>query len=116
PPLGALPADDPGGLGWLVLSGPVVAGVLAGWVIRRRLSMPRDVALSVALTTCLATVTMAVLAALSGGPAGAGRLGEIGPVPWQVAAATAGLVGGTALFVSLLGRPLPGWPRRSAGG
>jgi hypothetical protein len=53
---------------------------------------------------------MAVLAALSGGPAGAGRLSVIGPVPWQVAAATAGLVGGPALIVSLFGRPLPRRP------
>jgi hypothetical protein len=116
PPLGALPADDLGTLGWLVLAGPVVAGVLAGWFIRRRLSTTRDLALCVALTICLAAVTMAVLAALSGGPAGAGRLSVIGPVPWQVAVATAGLVGGPALIVSLLGRPLPGWPRWSEAG
>jgi hypothetical protein len=116
PPLGALPADDLGAVGWLVLAGPAVAGVLAGWIIRRRLSTTRDVALCVALTICLAAVTMAVLAALSGGPAGTGRLSVIGPVPWHVAAATAGLVGGPALMVSLLGRPLPGWPRWSEAG
>jgi hypothetical protein len=110
PPLGALPADDLGTLGWLVLAGPVVAGVLAGWIIRRRLSATRDVARGVILTICLTTVTMAVLAAVSGGPAGAGRLSVIGPVPWQVAAATAGLVGGPALIVSLFGRPLPRRP------
>jgi len=116
PPLGALPADDLGTMGWLVLAGPVLAGVLAGWIIRRRLATMRDVLLCLGLTICLAAVTMAVLAALSGGPAGAGRLSVIGPVPWQVAAATAGLVGGPALIVSLVGRPVPGWLRRSDAG
>jgi hypothetical protein len=116
PPLGALPTDDLGTMGWLVLAGPLLAGVLAGWIIRRRLSTTWDVVLCVGLTICLAAATMAALAVLSGGPAGAGRLSVIGPVPWQVAAATAGLVGGPALIVSLLGRPVPGWPRRSDAG
>ncbi|HEX6325598.1 MAG TPA: DUF6350 family protein [Jiangellaceae bacterium] len=116
PPLGALPADDLGTMGWLVLAGPLLAGVLAGWIIRRRLSTTWEVVLCVGLTICLAAATMAALAVLSGGPAGAGRLSVIGPVPWQVAAATAGLVGGPALIVSLLGRPVPGWPRRSDAG
>lgn len=116
PPLGALPAGDLGTLGWLALAGPIIAGGLAGWIVRRRLSTTQDVALCVALTSGLAAATMAVLAAVSGGPAGAGRLSVIGPVPWQVAAATAALVGVPALIVSLLGRPLPDWLRRSEAG
>jgi hypothetical protein len=108
PPLAALPTDDPSALGWLVLAAPVVAGVLAGVVIRRRTATLQDAALCVVLTIGLAAVTMAVLAALSGGPGGAGRLSVIGPVPWHVAVATAGLVGGPALVVSLVGRPLLG--------
>lgn len=116
PPLGALPADDLGSLGWLVLAGPVAAGILAGLVIRRRLPTMRDAALCAALTIGLAAVAMAFLAAMSGGPAGAGRLSVIGPVPWQVAAATAGLVGGPALVVSLVGRSVPDWLRRSTTG
>jgi hypothetical protein len=114
PPLGALPVSGPGALGWLVLVGPVVAGIIAGLVIRRRLATVRDTALCAAMTIGLAALTMAVLAALSGGPAGAGRLGVIGPVPWQVAAATAGLVGVPALVVSLVGRPPPARLQRAA--
>jgi hypothetical protein len=114
PPLGALPSDDLGTVGWLVLAGPVIAGLLAGLVIRRRLPAMRDAALCAATTIVLAATAMALIAALSGGPAGAGRLSVIGPVPWQVAAATAGLVGVPVLIVSLVGRSLPDRLRRSA--
>ncbi len=106
PPLGALPTDDPGGLAWLVLAGPIAAGVLAG-LVTRRLETLRDALQCVALTIALAAATMAVLAALSGGPGGAGRLSVIGPAPWQVGLATAGLVGGPALAVSVIGQSLP---------
>jgi hypothetical protein len=114
PPLGALPSDDLGAVGWLALAGPVLAGLLAGLVIRRRLLLMRDAALGVVMTIAVTVAAMAMLAALSGGPAGAERLSVIGPVPWQVAAATAGLVGGPALIVSLIGRSPPGRQRRSA--
>jgi hypothetical protein len=108
PPLGALPDATPGALVWLVLAGPIAAGVLAGLVIRRRLEAApvRDVVLCAAMMISLVVVMMAVLAALSGGSAGADRLSVVGPVPWEVAAATAAFVGVPALIVSLAGRPL----------
>ncbi|WP_203417377.1 DUF6350 family protein, partial [Jiangella ureilytica] len=49
----------------------------------------------------IAAVAMAVLALLSGGSAGAERLTVLGPVPWEVAAATLGLVGVPAVVVVL---------------
>jgi hypothetical protein len=132
PVLGALPADVPGALTWLVVAGPVLAGVLAGLLVHRRLG-PVEVAedlaegeddgdddgdgvsaasgvVAVALgpavgvaggAGAIAAVAMAVLALLSGGSAGAERLSVLGPVPWEVAAATFGLVGVPAVVVVL---------------
>lgn len=114
PPLAALPADGPGPLGWLVLTGPVIAGVLAGLVIRRRTEEMWDAVRCAAVAIGLAVLTMAVAATLSGGPAGAGRLSVIGPEPWHVAAATAGLVGGPVLVVSLASRSFLARLRRPA--
>nr|WP_246400641.1 DUF6350 family protein [Jiangella mangrovi] len=128
PVLGALPTSVPGNLTWLVVAGPVLAGVLAGLLVHRRLG-PVDVAdelldeadevvpaddtveepvpLGTAVVVAggagaIAAVAMAVLALLSGGSAGAERLAVLGPVPWEVAAATLGLVGVPAILVVLV--------------
>ncbi|WP_116951574.1 cell division protein PerM [Jiangella endophytica] len=105
PVLGALPSELPGSLTWLVVAGPVLAGLLAGLLVHRRLGpvpVPGDdedtgVRLGSALgvtvgAAAIAGIAMAVLALLSGGSAGAERLSVLGPVPWEVAAATFGLV------------------------
>ena len=122
PALGALPSSVPGSLTWLVVAGPVLAGVLAGLLVHRRLgpvdvevedvdddggsSGPAAVALGPAVGVAggagaIAAVAMAGLALLSGGSAGADRLTVLGPVPWEVAAATLGLVGVPAVVVVL---------------
>jgi len=103
PALGLLPADDLGPIGWLTLAGPVIAGVVAGTVIRRRtleMTMARAAA-CVSLSMAGAGFVMAVLAWLSGGSAGADRLTVTGPVPWQVGVATVVLVGLPALAMTL---------------
>lgn len=123
PVLGALPSSVPGSLTWLVVAGPVLAGVLAGLLVHRRLgpvhvevddleddgdsSAPAAVAWGPAVGVAggagaIAAVAMAVLALLSGGSAGADRLAVVGPVPWEVAAATFGLVGVPAVLVVLV--------------
>lgn len=113
PVLGALPSELPGSVVWLVVAGPVLVGLLAGLLVHRRLGpvpgsapdgddgdegdegdgVPLGPALGVAAgAAAIAAVAMAVLALLSGGSAGADRLTALGPVPWEVAAATFGLV------------------------
>lgn len=90
PVLGALP-DPLGTAGWAVLVGPVLLGVLAGRrLLRDRGGVPggwaaagRDVALTGLVTGGLA----AVLAWVASGPAGPGRLAEVGPQGWAVGAA-----------------------------
>ncbi|MFI6015478.1 DUF6350 family protein [Streptomyces sp. NPDC051243] len=52
----------------------------------------------------LCGVMFAVLAALSGGPLGVGRLAQFGPVWWQVGAATLGWVGLVAVPVAVVVR------------
>lgn len=106
PALGALPADELGLAGWLVLAGPVAAGCVAGAAVRRRTVGvgPWRIAGTVTATAVVAGLLLALLAWLSGGTAGSDRLAEIGPVPWQVGLAAAAFVGVPALAVALAGR------------
>lgn len=86
PVLAALPAGPvPTWLGVVALAVPVGAGVLGGIVVARRLRCgPGRAALEgLALGPC-AGAALAVLAWLSGGPVGGGRLVQVGPSPWQV--------------------------------
>ena len=99
PVLGALPAELPGAVTWLVVIGPVLAGVLAGLIVCRRLEPDESgrqhwgmAAGVVAGAAVLAGVAMAGVALISGGSAGAVRLSEIGPVFWQVGAMTVAFV------------------------
>jgi hypothetical protein len=80
PPAGAL----------LALAAPVLAGVLAGAVVGRRYDGPPAVAAGwAAVGGAAAGFALAVLAALAGGPLGAGRMAALGPSPWQVGLAAA---------------------------
>jgi hypothetical protein len=103
PALGALPADGPGAVAWLVLLGPVAIGVLTGVVVHRRSQGgPKRVVADVLAAAAFAAGVMAALALLSGGSAGAGRLAVVGPVPWHVALATFVEVGLPATVVTAL--------------
>ncbi|WP_214327012.1 cell division protein PerM [Nonomuraea sediminis] len=96
PMLGALP--DSGSVpGWVmaVIALPFLAGAVAGVMVARISPSPSYEAaplwgLVTGVTTGLAS---GVLAALSGGPIGAGRLAAIGPSPWEVAVSVALEVG-----------------------
>lgn len=98
PLLAALPSGPvPTWLGVVALAVPVAAGALGGVVVARRLVCgPGRAALEgLALGPC-AAVVLAVLAWLSGGPLGGGRLVQVGPSPWQVGLAVLVEVGAAA--------------------
>ena len=87
--LGALPrpGEQPL-LVLLVFLVPAAAGVIVGRVLARRLPTLGWTAVPCAFAaSAVAGLTLGVLAALSGGPLGGGRLAVIGPSPWQVAVA-----------------------------
>lgn len=87
PLLGGLPSGPaPTWLGVLVLAAPLAAGALGGLVVARSLgavSLRRAALEGAAVAPCVAVV-VGLLALLSGGPLGGGRLAEVGPSPWRV--------------------------------
>lgn len=100
PLLAALPAGQGGGAAWLALLVPVVAGVLAGLVLRRTARRPgppavpsltgwRDDLRAASLAGLGAGLATALLTGLSAGSAGPGRMREVGPDWWAVGAAVA---------------------------
>ena len=85
--------------GELLLAVPVLAGMFAGWLLTQRLRGPEPVIPawsrllgSAALAGPVAGVVLGVLASLSGGSLGDGRLSEIGPAAWQVGLVSAAVV------------------------
>ena len=131
PLLAALPGDGtppPAVRAALLL--PVLAGVLAGWVVGRRLPAATGAGRLPALLTGrvarlatygllaggLVALVTAVLAVLAGGALGPGYLAAVGPSGWQVAAALAVEVGVpaavTAALVPRRGRAAPSSPGR----
>jgi len=100
PLLVALPEGPPPGLAVLALAVPVLAGAFAVRLLRAPATSVlrglRDAA-AVGLT---AGALLGVLAALSGGDLGGGRLAAVGPAPWPVAGAVSLEVGlGAAVAV-----------------
>ena len=121
PLLAGLPDGPMGAAGAALLAVPVLAGLAAGWLLTRRLVRPRPprpgepaaprreppwtlVIGSAVLAGPVAGLMLGVLAWASGGSLGSGRMAEIGPVPWQVALVSAGVVAVTATFGAALGR------------
>ena len=99
PLLAGLPRGPVDGFGALLLAVPVLAGMVAGWLLARRvarLAGPEraaqrwaEVLAPAVLAGPVAGVVLGVAAAVSGGPLGAGRLAQVGPVGWQVGAVAA---------------------------
>jgi Family of unknown function (DUF6350) len=109
PLLGALP--EPGTTpGWMlaVVAVPVLAGVLAGVRLRRStggVSLPMDLVLAAGASSA-AGVAATLLAWLSTGAAGSGRMATLGPSPALVGLAVAGeVLAGCLIAVLLLPRP-----------
>ncbi len=103
PPLAAVPPE--GSLpGWamVVLVVPLLAGVVAGLVVHRRLpGRPAEaVAGSAATAGVVAGLALGLLAWLSSGSAGAERLSVVGPSGWQVGLAAAAEMGLVAAVVA----------------
>jgi hypothetical protein len=91
PLLAALPAGPDTGIGWLAALVPLAAGVVAGFLLRRARpasgwSGPQVLA-DLRAAAVVGGVTggcLTVLAALSAGSAGPGRMSEVGPAWWAV--------------------------------
>ena len=128
PLLAALPGDGtPAPAVRAVLLLPVLAGVLAGWVVGRRLPAATGPGRLPALLTGrvarpatygllaggLVALVTAVLAVLAGGALGPGYLAAVGPSGWQVAAALAVEVGVPAAVTAVL-VPNPAGAHRAA--
>jgi uncharacterized protein DUF6350 len=109
PLLAGLPDGPIGGAGAALLAVPALAGILAGWLMTRRLMRPSpgrpgdppapvgEPAWSLVLGGALlagpiAGVVLGVLAWISGGSLGDGRLADIGPDPWPVGLVAAAVV------------------------
>ncbi|KAB2351904.1 hypothetical protein F8566_05650 [Actinomadura rudentiformis] len=116
PPLAALPEPGPApALSLFALAAPFIAGAVGGVLTVRNMPSPVYEAaplwgfLSGALTGAVA----AVLAALSGGPLGGGRMATVGPSAWQVgllAALEVGISAAIAAWIAnwmILRRPAP---------
>lgn len=98
PLLAALPGPVPVWLGVVGLSVPFVAGALAGVAVVRRLAAPTWLvaAREAALVGPCVGVVVGWLGWLSGGPAGGGRLIDVGPTPWLLGLAVTVEVGAAA--------------------
>ena len=143
PLLAALPGDGtPPPAVRAVLLLPVLAGVLTGWVLGRRLAVPDPAGPTAGTATAepagwfaaalsaraaraalrglaagaIAALVAAVLAALAGGALGPGYLAAVGPSAWRVALALAVEMAVPAALTAALvpSRPTPGPPARTA--
>ena len=104
-PLAAgIPKGPVGGMGALLLALPVLAGMVAGWLLARRVLRLRagdaygrhrswgSLVGAAALGGPVAGLLLGAAALVSRGAVGGPRLAEMGPVPWQVAVAGAVVV------------------------
>jgi len=107
PMLGAVPSDAPAA-GPLLLLLPVAAGIVGSVVLRRRihLALLPEVGAVLGGAALLGVVTL-VLAALSRGSLGDGRLVGLGPAPLVTGIVTFGLVAAGAVLWTLVVRITP---------
>ncbi|MDG4835073.1 DUF6350 family protein [Micromonospora sp. WMMD967] len=116
PLLAGLPRGPVDGFGALLLAVPVLAGMVGGCLLARRVARlagperaPQrwvEVLTPAALAGPVAGVLLGLVAAVSGGPLGAGRLAEVGPVGWQVGAVAAVVIAVGALLGAAATRAL----------
>jgi hypothetical protein len=123
PLLAGLPDGPVGATGAALLAVPVLAGMAAGWLLARRLARGGEATASAApphqpgwpsmlgatvLAGPVAGLLLGALAWLSSGSLGAGRLADIGPVPWQVATVAAAVVAVSATLGAAAARGFRG--------
>ncbi|WP_245667413.1 cell division protein PerM [Actinomadura macra] len=122
PPLAALPEPGPApAISLLALAAPFVAGGVGGVLTIRSLPSPayEGAPLWGFLSGALTGAVVALLAALSGGPLGGGRMATVGPSAWQIGLMAALEVGISAAIAAwaanwmILRRP-PDEPSRPA--
>lgn len=108
PVLGAIPSPAPA-LAPLLLLLPVLAGAVGAVVLRRRHRdlPPLDESLALLVGALGVGVVVEVLAALSGGSLGDGRLVDLGPHAFVTGLAAGGLVAAGALLFALGSRLMP---------
>ncbi|MEH0974632.1 DUF6350 family protein [Micromonospora sp. CPCC 205546] len=116
PLLAGLPRGPIDGLGAGLLAVPVLAGMAAGWLLARRLlRLAADdraplrwgpLLGSAALAGPVAGLLLGAAAAASAGSLGGGRLAQVGPVAWQVAAVATAVVTVGALIGAAATRAL----------
>ncbi|MFG1889949.1 DUF6350 family protein [Micromonospora sp. NPDC049051] len=121
PLLAGLPRGPVDGLGAALLAVPVLAGMAAGWLLARRLlRIAADDRAPLrwgpllgpaALAGPVAGLLLGVAAAASAGSLGGGRLAEVGPVAWQVAAVGAAVITVGAVIGAAATRALSRTPR-----
>uniref|UniRef100_A8M466 Uncharacterized protein n=1 Tax=Salinispora arenicola (strain CNS-205) TaxID=391037 RepID=A8M466_SALAI len=106
PLVAGLPGGPADGLGAGLLAVPVLVGMVAGWLLTRRVLRLVDegarrqwgpLLRPAALAGPVAGLLVGLAAAASAGSLGAGRLAEVGPVPWHVAAVATAVTGAGVL-------------------
>ncbi|MBU2668754.1 hypothetical protein KOI35_35115 [Actinoplanes bogorensis] len=115
PLLAGLPNGPMGASGALVLALPVLAGLAAGWLLHLRLARESAPPWSLVIGSGLvagpaAGLMLGLLAKVSGGPLGDGRLATIGPDPWAVGLVATLVLGVSAVLGAAAGklfRPTP---------
>ncbi|TXS21186.1 hypothetical protein EAO71_29570 [Streptomyces sp. ms191] len=112
PLLAALPAAGRGSWPhWTAAVVPAAAALLLGWCAGRsaRLWTAKETVATALVASWACGASLAVLAALAGGPLGSGRLSAFGPVWWQTGAAA-------VLWCAVVGVPtalgVRAWARR----
>ncbi len=105
PVLAAVPSRPLSAWSGLLLAVPLLAGMIAGWLLARRqarASAPRDRAwarllIPAALAGPVAGAVLGLAALASRGPVGSGRLMEMGAAAWPLAGIAAAVVGAGVL-------------------
>jgi hypothetical protein len=110
PLLAGLPAGPMGATGVLLLAIPVLAGLFAGGLLIHRLRHEQAnpgwgrVLGSAALAGPIAGLMLGLLAWMSAGSLGDGRLASVGPDPWLVGLVAGGVVAVSAALGAAAGR------------
>lgn len=96
PLLAAVPSEQPSAVAWIVFVGPVLAGLLAAWVLRGAGESRWQRVISVAVAAAGTGLACALLALAGAGGIAGGPWASMGAPPWT----TGGLLAGIVLLVA----------------